>query len=67
MDKSKVVSILTPFSPPLAPSQVEAIAAEITLVSAEELATVSKAVAEAPTKIKPLPVPKRLRKSKLRK
>ena len=58
MEKSKVVSILTPYSPPLAPSQVDAIAAEIALVSAEDLATVTKALKQAR---------KKTRKSKLRK
>ena len=61
MDKSKVVSILAPYSPPLSASQLEAIAAEITLVSAEELATVSKAVAESHKPVK------KTRKSKSRK
>ena len=42
MEKSKVVSILTPYSPPLAPSQVDAIATEIAKVSAKEIKAVKK-------------------------
>ena len=38
MDKSKVVRILAPYSPPLSLSQVEAIAEEIVSVSIEEKA-----------------------------
>ena len=61
MDKLKVMSILAPYSPPLSASQLETIAAEISLVSAEELAAVLDTVAEAH---KPF---KKTRKSKLRK
>jgi len=45
MDKSKVVSILAPYCPPLAPSQVEAIATEIVSASTEEA---TKVTAETP-------------------
>jgi hypothetical protein len=55
MDKSKVVSILAPYSPPLAPSQVETIAEEIVLASTEEA---TKVTAEAPK-----PARKKSRKS----
>lgn len=47
MDKSKVLSILAPYSPPLAPSQVDAIATEIAKVSAEEITDLLK-TPEAP-------------------
>jgi len=47
VDKSKVKSILAPYSPPLAPSQVEAIATEIEKASAEEISNLTK-TAEAP-------------------
>ena len=49
MDKSKVVSILAPYSPPLAPSQVEAIATKI-FSEMEKLAEVLKADFEAKLK-----------------
>ena len=50
MDKSKVKSILAPYCPPLAPSQVEAIAEEIVLASIEEKA--AKVTAEVPAPAK---------------
>jgi len=37
VDKHKVKAILAPYSPPLSPSQVDAIATEIAKVSAEEI------------------------------
>ncbi len=61
MDKSKVVSILAPFSPPLAPSQVDAIATKIAKVSAEEISDLMK------TPKAPKPARKKSRESKLRK
>ena len=61
MDKSKVVSILAPYSPPLAPSQVDAIATEIAKASAEEISNLMK------TPEAPKPARKKTRKSKLRK
>ena len=36
MDETKVKVILAPYSPPLSPSQVDAIATEIVKLSAEE-------------------------------
>jgi len=47
MDKSRIVSILAPYSPPLGPSQVDAIATEIARVSAEEISELTK-TPEAP-------------------
>jgi len=47
MEKSKVVSILAPYSPPLSPSQVEAIAHEIGKVSTLELADTVKKLHDA--------------------
>jgi len=44
VDKGKVVSILAAYSPPLAPGQIDAIAEEISKVSAAEIkAAVKKA------------------------
>jgi len=37
VDKTKLKSILAPYSPPLSPSQVDAIVTEIAEVSAEEM------------------------------
>ena len=61
MEKSKVVSILTPYSPPLAPSQVDAIATDIFTAVEIEISELKKKL-EAPK-----PARKKLHKSKLRK
>jgi len=42
VDKQKVKAILAPYSPPLSPSQVDAIAAEIASLSAEEISDLLK-------------------------
>ena len=47
MDKDKVRGVLVPYSPPLSPTQVEAIAEEIAKVSAEEISDLMK-TPEAP-------------------
>jgi len=57
LDKTKVKVILAPYSPPLSPSQVDAIAAEIVRVSAEEISDLLK------TPEAPKPARKKSRKS----
>jgi len=42
VDKTKVKVILAPYSPPLSPSQVEAIATELVKLSAEEARELSR-------------------------
>ena len=51
MDKTKVKSILAPYSPPLSHSQVDVIATEIARVSAEEISDLMK-TPEAPKPIR---------------
>jgi len=47
MQKSKVAGILAPYSPPLSPSQVDAIAKEIGKISTLELADTVKKLHDA--------------------
>ena len=62
MDKSKVVSILAPYSPPLAPSQVEAIAtkivAEVERLEAEYEAKLKEVTEAEPTEAEAPKAPK---------
>jgi len=57
MDKSKVASILVPYSPPLTPSQVDAIAADIMSAVETEISDLMK------TPEAPKPARKKSRKS----